>query len=149
MATVYDYLADAVVVVHATYIAVVIFGLLAILLGALLRWEWVRNFWFRLIHFLMILVVVVQALANVDCPLTLLEKHWRDMGGETIYAGSFVGHWVHELIFFEAPDWVFTVCYCAFGAIVLATFFLVPPHPPRRRLRSEEGTPPGGPPDAN
>jgi hypothetical protein len=44
--------------------------------------------------------------------------------------GSFVGRWVHELIFFEAPEWVFTIVYCAFGAVVLATFILAPPRWP-------------------
>jgi hypothetical protein len=129
---VFDYLADAVVVFHATYIGFVIFGLLAILVGALLRWKWVRNFWFRTIHFLMILVVVVQALLGVICPLTTLENYWRGKGGGDVYTGSFIGHWVHELIFYQASPWVFTVCYCVFGAIVLATLVLVPPCRPRR-----------------
>ena len=44
---VYNYLADAVVVIHAAYIGFVILGLLAILLGVLFHWNWVRNFWFR------------------------------------------------------------------------------------------------------
>lgn len=128
--TPYNYLADAVVVIHATYIGFVILGLLVILLGALLHWKWVRNFWFRAIHFLMILIVVVQAVAGIICPLTTLEKHWRDKGGSEVYTGSFVGHWAHELIFFQAPPWVFTICYCAFGALVLATLVLFPPRWP-------------------
>ena len=133
---VYNYLADAVVVIHAAYIGFVILGLLAILLGVLFHWNWVRNFWFRAIHFLMILVVVVQAVLGILCPLTTLEKYWRNKGGGEVYTGSFVGHWVHELIFFEAPHWVFTICYCVFGAIVLATLLLVPPRWPSRKAAS-------------
>jgi len=147
--TLYNYLADAVVVIHAAYIGFVILGLLAILLGALLHWKWVRNFWFRAIHFLMILIVVVQAVAGIMCPLTTLvvqavagimcplttlEKHWRDKGGSEVYTGSFVGHWAHELIFFEASPWVFTICYCAFGALVLTTLVLFPPRRPRESV---------------
>ncbi len=130
---IYNYLADAVVVIHAAYIAFVILGLLAILSGRIFGWRWVRNFWFRAVHFLMILVVVVQALLGILCPLTTLEKYWRDKGGEGVYSGSFIGYWAHELIFFEAPRWVFTTCYCVFGAIVLATLCLVPPHWPRQK----------------
>jgi hypothetical protein len=130
---IYNYLADAVVVIHAAYIAFVILGLLAILTGRIFGWRWVRNLWFRAVHFLMILVVVVQALLGILCPLTTLEKHWRSKGGGDMYTGSFIGHWAHELIFFEAPRWVFTTCYCVFGAIVLATLFLVPPRWPWQR----------------
>ena len=134
----YNYLADAVVVFHATYIGFVILGLLAILVGALLHWKWVRNFWFRAVHFLMILIVVVQAVAGIICPLTTLEKHWRDKGGGEVYTGSFVGHWVHELIFYNGPPWVFTLCYILFGIGVLATLLLAPPERPRRRGRQRQ-----------
>jgi hypothetical protein len=131
---IYRFLADVVVVVHAAYIAFVVFGLLAILVGLALRWKWVRNFWFRTIHFLMIAVVVVQAVGGILCPLTTLEKHLRLKGGEATYTGSFIGHWVHELIFYRGPPWVFTVCYCAFGAVVLLTLYLAPPRWPWARI---------------
>jgi len=94
----------------------------------------VRNFWFRAVHFLAILIVVVQALLSVKCPLTILEKYWRDKGGGEIYSGHFVGHWMHELIFFDAPPWVFTVCYCLFGAVVLVTIIAFPPRRPGRSV---------------
>jgi len=134
---IYEHLADAVVVIHAAYIGFVIFGLLAVLLGVVLRWKWVRNFWFRMIHFLMIGVVLAQALLGVICPLTSLEKYLRLKGGGDIYADSFVGHWVQELIFYRAPPWVFTVCYCLFGAVVLATLVLAPPNRPRALKRAK------------
>ena len=129
----YNYLADSVVVVHGVYIGIVVFGLLAILVGAMLRWKWVRNFWFRVIHLLMIGLVVFQALVGITCPLTTLERHLRHMGGQEVYSGSFIGHWVHELIFYEGEPWVFTLCYCIFGSVVLATLVLAPP---RRRKKS-------------
>jgi hypothetical protein len=137
----YNYLADAVVVIHAAYVGFVIVGLLAILLGELRRWKWVRNFWFRTIHFLMILIVVVQALFGVMCPLTTLEQSLRDKGGSEVYAGSFVGHWVNELLFYEAPAWVFTVCYTIFGAIVLATLIAFPPRWPWRKRETGDVSP--------
>ena len=70
----YRVLADLVVVVHAAYIAFVLFGLLAVVLGAALGWGWVRNFWFRAIHLAMIAVVVIQAIAGVICPLITTGK---------------------------------------------------------------------------
>jgi len=144
----YNYLADAVVILHAAYIGFVIFGLLAILVGVVFRWKWVRNFWFRAIHFLTILIVVVQALAGVMCPLTTLENHLREKGGSEVYTGSFVGHCLDELIFVEAPSWVLTICYCAFGALVLATLVLFPPRWPWSKGRFDRESNGDAPPES-
>ncbi len=134
--TLYKYLADVVVVVHAAYVGFVVFGLLAILLGVVLRWKWVRNFWFRAVHFVTILTVVVQALVDVLCPLTTLEKYLLTKAGEEVYQRSFIGHWVHELIFYDLPQSAFTVWYCLFGAAVLATLILAPPRWPWAKAKS-------------
>jgi hypothetical protein len=139
--SIYKLLADAVVVIHGAYIAFVILALLLILVGRLLGWKWVRNFWFRTIHLLMIAIVVAQALWGILCPLTTLEKHLLVKAGLEPYPRSFIGECVHNLIFYEAEPWVFTVCYCAFGAVVLATFVLVPPRwPPRKRGAKTEAS---------
>jgi hypothetical protein len=126
----YSILADVVVVLHAAYIAFVVFGLIAILTGIVMRWRWVRNFWFRIVHLAAIGVVVVQALAGVLCPLTTLENYLRTRAGEATYVGSFIGHWAHEMIFYDIPARAFTSIYCAFGAAVLATLLLAPPRRP-------------------
>ena len=130
--TFYRFLADLVVVVHGAFIGFVLFGMLVILLGIAVRWRWVRNFWFRTLHFLAIGIVVVQAVLGVLCPLTTLENHLRRQAGQATYPGSFVGHWVHELVFYESPPRVFTISYCLFGAAVLATLLLAPPRWPWR-----------------
>ena len=130
---IYRALADVVVVLHAAYVSFVTIGLVAILIGLACRWAWVRNFWFRAAHLTAIAIVCVEAVAGIVCPLTTLESYLREKGGETAYAGDFVGHWVHELIFFDAPPWVFTVCYITFGLLVVVTFLLGPPRWPQRR----------------
>ena len=118
------------VVVHAAYVGFVVLGLLAILLGVLFRWRWVRNFWFRAAHLLAISLVVVQVLAGIVCPLTTLENYLRRLAGQGVYPDSFIGFWAHELLFYEAPPWVFQLSYCLFGAAVLAAFLLDPPRWP-------------------
>ena len=123
-------LADAVVMIHAAYVGFVVLGLVAILIGCVLGWQWVRNVWFRVVHLVMIGVVVVEALFGIACPLTTLENQLRLTAGESARAESFVGRWVHHLIFYDAPTWMFTVVYCLFGAVVLTTFVIAPP---RRR----------------
>ena len=133
---VYNYLADFVVVAHALYVSFVVFGLVAILAGICFRWQWVRNFWFRMIHLTMIAIVVFEALFGVVCPLTTLEHHWRRLAGETVQESSFMGRVAHDLLFYEAPQHVFTIAYCVFGTVVLATFILAPPQW-RRQSRKE------------
>ncbi len=134
----YRFLADVIVVLHAVYVLVVIGGLLAILLGIVLGWRWIGNFWFRAIHLAMIGLVAAEAVLGIACPLTTLESSWRAQGGGAAHEGSFVGYWVHELLFYRAPPWVFTLAYCAFCGLVLATWIVSPPRWPWRNR--EAGT---------
>lgn len=128
--TLYRFLADAVVLVHFAYVAFVVLGMAAILAGIALRWRWVRNFWFRGVHFLMIAVVVAESLCGVLCPLTEWEDRLRELAGEPNEPGSFIGRWTHQLLFFDVPPSVMLVGYCLFGLAVLAAFFLAPPRWP-------------------
>jgi len=133
----YRLTADLIVVVHAAYASFVVLGLAAILVGIARKWEWVRNLWFRLLHLLAILLVVAESLWGVMCPLTTWEQSLRTRAGQAAYRGDFIANWVHELLFFDAPPWVFTVCYTLFGMAVLATFIAAPPRWPRRKALIE------------
>src|SRR5262245_22735144 len=132
-------LADLIVVFHAAYVSFVVFGLVAILLGTVLHWGWVRSFWFRVIHLATIGIVVVESLFGITCPLTHWENELRRLAGQTGYPGDFIGYWAHRLIFFQAEPWVFALVYIGFGLAVLATFVLAPPRKPgwsRRQPRA-------------
>lgn len=134
MQVLYRAAADALVIFHAAYAATVVLGLVAILLGVALGWGWVRNFWFRLVHLSMIALVVAESLLGFTCPLTTWEKELRERAGQVQYEGEFLAAWVHELLFYEAPAWVFTTAYTLFGAAVLAAFLLAPPRWPWRKI---------------
>jgi hypothetical protein len=140
----YRILADAVVATHALYVGFVVVGIAAILVGALLDWGWVRNFWFRTVHFLMIAVVVFEAWLGIKCPLTTWEDYFREAAGETVSEGTFIGRCLHRLIFFDIPASSLTIFYVLFGAIVLATLFLVRPRPPRTGYLAKIFRPAGG-----
>ena len=132
----YRFWADAVVLIHALYASFVVLGLAVILLGVALRWRWVRNFWFRIVHLAMIGIVVAESLVGVICPLTTLEEDLRQKAGEeSVYAGSFIGRWIHQALFYDVPTGVLDVCYYLFGLAVLATLILAPPAWPRKRHR--------------
>lgn len=134
----YRLLADLIAAIHLGYVAFVVVGLVLIVLGTtLFHWRWVRNFWFRVVHFLMIAIVVAESLGGVVCPLTTWEDQLRRLGGGQAQEGTFVGRLVHRLMFFDAPDWAFPVGYCVFGAAVLLALLLAPPRWPGQHTKKK------------
>lgn len=120
--------ADAVLLLHVLFVAFVVVGQLLILAGGLLSWDWVRNWWFRVIHLGAIGVVVLQAWLGVICPLTRLEMYLRDKADDTTYAGSFVSHWLEAILYYRAPAWVFAMVYTMFAIVVVLSWVRVRPH---------------------
>lgn len=123
----YQLLADVVLLAHLAVVVFVVGGLFAIILGNQYGWPWVNALPFRALHAAAIGIVVLQAWLGQDCPLTVLESWLRHDAGSPAYAGGFIEHWVHSVLFFEAPTWVFTLLYSVFGAIVAATWWYFPP----------------------
>lgn len=120
--------ANLVALLHAAYIGFVVCGMATIVYGLIRKRAWARSPWLRIGHLAMIAIVVVQAWLGVVCPLTALEKSLRSRAGEVgVYQSDFIEHWVHRLIFFNLPPWVFLTAYSLFGLGVLATFLLAPP----------------------
>jgi len=116
-------MADALLVVHFLIAAFIVAGLVLVWIGAALGWLWVRNPWFRYLHLGAIAFVAAEALAGVMCPLTV----WEDLLRGNVPAESFVGRWVRYFLYYQAPEWVFTLAYVAWAAATLATLRLVPP----------------------
>ena len=125
--------ADLVLLLHVLVVVFVVFGLLLILIGKVRDWVWVRNPWFRLMHLLAIGVVVVQSWLGALCPLTEFEMALRLRAGDTVYAGTFISHWLDNILYYQAPAWVFVVCYTAFSLVVIGSWFWVKPRPFTKR----------------
>lgn len=115
-------------IMHVLFVAFVVVGLILVYVGSILSWQWVRNFWFRASHLVAIGVVVLQSWFGLICPLTTWEMHLRSKAGENIYDGSFITHWLNQLLYFQAPSWVFIVCYTFFGGLVVLSWFVVRPN---------------------
>src|ERR1700754_1670015 len=123
----YRLFADAVLLLHFGIVVFVVGGLVLVVAGNMLGWSWVNRLWFRLTHVLAIGVVVAQAWLGQVCPLTTLESWLRLRAGYRPYSKSFIEHWVQQLLYYEAPVWVFALAYTVFGLLVLATWWYFPP----------------------
>ncbi len=133
----WQWLADAVLLLHFGVVLFVVGGLLLVLVGNRLHWPWVNGLGFRVAHLAAIAVVVMQAWLGQACPLTTLESWLRTQAGSPSYEGSFIEHWVQRVIYHEAPSWVFTVLYTVFAALVLLAWWR---YPPRRKAAGRHDT---------
>ena len=129
----YQFLADAVLVVHVALVAFVIGGLLLVIVGNLRQWHWVNTLWFRIAHVAAIGFVVAQSWLGATCPLTVFEMWLRSRAGAATYSGSFIEHWLQRLLYYDAPQWVFITVYTLFGLLVAACFWYFPPERHDRR----------------
>lgn len=116
-------IADVVLVFHFLLVVFIVGGLILTWIGAAAGWQWIRNRWFRYLHLGAIAFVALEALLGYACPLTLWEDALR--GGAR--PDSFVGRWVSRILFYQAPEWVFTALYCLWAVATVATLRLVPP----------------------
>jgi polyferredoxin len=123
----YLLVADVILIFHMLLVIFIGLGTLAIYIGYCLSWAWIRNFWFRIIHISCIAIVVVQSWIGALCPLTIWETRLREQAGDQTYSGAFIQHWLHSFLYYEAPAWVFTVCYTLIGGLVLASWLIVRP----------------------
>ena len=134
-------LADVVLTLHVAIATFITLGLPAIWLGWALGWRWIRNPWFRYGHLAAILCVAAEALVGVKCPLTILEDALRGLTEPR----SFIGRWMARLLFYQAPDWVFTVVYTTFALATFATFVFIRPSARSAAQRPRDMIRPSGP----
>jgi hypothetical protein len=130
----YQFLADAVLVLHVALVLFVVGGLVLIIVGNLAAWKWVNALWFRMAHLATIAVVVAEAWLGWVCPLTTLEMWLRAQANGATYSGSFIEHWLQAVLFWQAPPWVFATAYSLFALAVAAAWWYFPPRhgKPRR-----------------
>lgn len=119
-------LADLILLVHFALAAFIVLVLPLVWLGAWLGWDWTRKPVLRYTHAAAILIVAAEALAGAICPLTA----WEDALRAGADSGSFVGRWLARLLYYDFPEWSFTLAYVLYAAATLATLRLVPPRRP-------------------
>ena len=115
-------LPDALLLVHFLIAGFIIAGLILVWIGALAHWKWIRDPWFRYLHLAAIAFVAAEALLGYACPLTL----WEDLLRGGVRPESFIGRWIYRLLYYNAPEWMFTTLYAAWAAGTLITLRFVP-----------------------
>lgn len=133
MAVWYGILADMLVVAHMALATFIVAGQVLILIGLWRRWGWVRNRWFRLAHLIAIAIVGAEAVWGVACPLTVWEYDLRLAAGQEVTGETFIGRWIHRLLFVDVPPELLNAAHISFAILVLGTFILAPPQWRRAR----------------
>jgi len=151
--------ADLLVMVHFAFVLFVVIGQLYIWVGLVARWGAVRNFWFRIIHLLCIVVVAAEGLTGVvayhaadrgwldeetadylvdksECPLTRWERDLREGGLRDVEDSIAPAKFANRILFHaveEGGNRYFQYGHIAFGVLVLLTFIVFPPRLPWRK----------------
>jgi Protein of Unknown function (DUF2784) len=85
----YRFLADAIIIIHLIFI-------LFVILGGLLA---LRNKRWSIVHLPAVIWAAAIEFKGWICPLTPLENWFREKGGNAIYQGDFIEHYVLPIIY--------------------------------------------------
>ena len=131
--SVYGVAANITAFIHFLYVLFVVIGQIVIVIGIIKHFDFVKNFYFRMLHLIAIGIVAVQEMVGVRCPLTILEDHLNTLAGLHVEEDlTFIGRLLYSVTYYAFPDWAFTLMYVGFGVIVLITMLAFPPRfPPR------------------
>ncbi len=105
MKTLFLAAADAVVVLH-------LFWIVFLILGALPGRRWV---WAQWMHLASLAFSIALQIFGWICPLTYLEIWLRTLGGAQPYEGTFIRHYVEQIVYAEIPR----------GALLVSTLIVV------------------------
>jgi len=86
---IYRLCADLVLVLHLAFVAFVVFGGLLVL-------RWPRVMW---LHLAALTWGALTEFLGLICPLTPLEVHLRELGGQAGYSGDFIDHYITSLLY--------------------------------------------------
>ncbi|MDX3001250.1 DUF2784 domain-containing protein [Kribbella solani] len=101
-------LADVVMVVHGAL-------LLFFVIGGFLAWRWPKLIW---AHLTIVVWNVVIVLVDFGCPVTATEKYFRRLGGESVYSGGYIEHYLDGWLWPAGKT--STVELVAFALVVIA-----------------------------
>jgi hypothetical protein len=120
--------ASAVLYLHFAVVVFNVFWVIALPVGAWRGWTFIRSFWWRVAHLVLLAVVALQAAVGLLCPLTTWQNALVRAAGGPPDETPLIETIVTRLVFWPFPLWVFVVLYIMAFAYALAMWWVVPPH---------------------
>jgi hypothetical protein len=105
--------ADAIVVLHLLWIVFLILGAFP---GR--RWAWVK--W---VHLASLAFSIALQVFGWICPLTYLEVWLRTRSGAQPYEGTFLRHYVEQIVYAEIPRFALLIGTLVIVALSMWTYF--------------------------
>ena len=118
-----DDIADFILFIHLTIAIFIAVGMVIFLIGGLLSWRWCKNFSLRIIHLGLIVVVFIETLIGVNCPLTVVENYLRAQDTHQ----SFIGSLMSNTLYWNMSEALFFYLYGICVVWVLILWILFPP----------------------
>jgi len=117
----------AVLYFHFAVVAFNVFWLLAVPIGSLLGWRFVRNYMWRIAHIAALILVAAQAVAGRLCFLTIVQEYLQGRAGAEMGTPSLLTRIVSRAIYWPLPDWAFAPLYVLALVFAALLWRFVPP----------------------
>ena len=118
-----DGIADFILFIHLVIAIFISAGMVIFPIGGLLSWHWCKNFILRATHFGLIVVVFIETLIGVNCPLTVVENYLRAQDTHQ----SFIGSLMSNTLYWNMSEALFFHLYGICVVWVLILWILFPP----------------------
>ncbi len=112
---------------HLVIILFIIFGFIAVPLGAKFKKKFIYEFWWRLTHLAAMVVVAVQAMLGKACFLTYIQSDLLESAGKKGYTVPFIQTYIDRIIYHNFPIWMFSIVYVFLFLYTLYLWFKFPP----------------------
>lgn len=120
-------LAQLVLGVHLAVVFFIVFGLVAIPVGARLGWAFVLAFWWRALHLGAMTIVALQKFLGQLCFLSVWEFDLLRGAAQSDQAMQPILAFGSRLIHWDAPLWFFTALYAVTWLYVVWLWRRFPP----------------------
>lgn len=124
----YRLLADFLVIIHFIWILFMLWGFLKTIIAIIKNdKKFLSRFILRTVHLAGILYVGILIFIHKPCPLTIWEIKLRVLSGIKSYAGSFIIHYIENLVYPDVPAWVVEIPSIIVGSVSCLFYIIFPP----------------------
>ena len=116
-------IADIILVFHFCVVIFTTSGFFLIPIGYKYGWSWVANWRLRTLHCGIMVLITLETLLGITCPLTSIENSLRGI----YQSKSFVAYWVKQTIYWNFSTELFVFLYCIFLGWTFLMWKLCPP----------------------